>query len=339
MDIGPTAIHEPKIYDCSAFEEGKTVVQFRDNELMLTDMGGRPVDDTQIEIINQARQTRYSGKMTKQAQKRMTRAITLLSQCTKAKWITNPINGRLQYFKLSMITLTISAKKLIDHREAYNRLLVPMLKWLRYTMNCRHYVWKAELQERGQLHYHIIVPKFIDYRILRDKWNQLQLNASYLREYTAEHKNTNPNSTDIHAVGNEKNVSKYLIKYLGKGADTQALIKRENAERQFKRGEIDKEQLNKIIEDIDQGTQSINGKLWDCSEALNEKYFTVMLKWKLGLVLAEYIKQNPDCVYYGERFCSIQIDFNKPPDFMAGVMPRYRMYLNYINAGGQAILN
>jgi len=135
-------------------------------------------------------------------------------------------------------------------------------------------------------------------------------------------------------------VSKYLIKYLGKGADTAALIKRQKAERECKQGRITKDELNAIIEEIDQVTKSINGKLWDCSEALNEKYFTVLLKWKLGLILADYIRDNPDCAYFGERFCSIQIDFKKPPDFMQQVMPRYKMYLEYINAGGRkAFLN
>lgn len=325
----------PKLlYTPDAFEEGKTVVQFRDNELVLTDMGGRPIDDQQTKIIANARRQQYSGTMTRQAQKRMTRAITLLSQVSKAKWITNPVTGRVQYFKLSLITLTISSHTNICAKTAYKKLLSPMLSWLRYTVGCRHYVWKAELQKRGQLHYHIMVPKFIHYRQLRDKWNKLQSDNGYLRDYVAATKKLDPNSTDIVSVGNEKNVSKYLLKYLSKNEDQQLFVKKLNAERDYNRGDITREELDAVLKFVYDNTAKLDGKLWDCSEALNEKYFTVLLKWKLGIVLAEYIKNNPGCAFYGERFCCIQINFEDPPDFMQFVMARYRMYLDYIRAGG-----
>jgi hypothetical protein len=329
---------EARLYDAACFDENRTVIQFRDNELLLTDTGGRGQDPRQTKIIQDARQTRYGGRMTKQAQKRMTKAITLLSQISKAKWIVNPVSGRYQYFKLSLITLTVSSVSLVPHKEAYKKLLSPFLEWLRYTVGCRHYVWKAELQERGQIHYHLMIPKFIDYRVLREKWNRLQSDSGYLREYVSKTKKVNPNSTDVKAIGNEKNVSKYLIKYLSKGEAKELLKAKFKAENDYQFKRISKEELQKVVDLFNAGTPKIDGKLWDCSENLNEKYFTVKMTWKLSMVLQQFINDNPGIAYYGERFCFLQIDFTDPPDFMLFVMKRYKCYLDVISKGGKKFL-
>ena len=330
---------EPRLYDAACFDEKRTVIQFRDNELLLTDMGGRGTDERQTEIIKDAAKTRYSGRMTKQAQKRMVRAITLLSQISKPKWITNTVTGRMQYFKLSLVTLTISATTIIDHREAYKKLLSPFLEWLRYTIGCRHYVWKAELQARGQLHYHLTLPKFIDYRILKDKWNKLQSDNGYLREYVSKTKKLNPNSTDIKTIGNEKNVSKYLIKYLAKGEAVELLKRKLQAESDYLMKKISLDEYNQVKNEFEEGTPKINGKLWDCSQNLNEKYFTVKMTWELSMILAKYLEQNPTIAYYGERFCFIQVDFESPPSFMLFVMKRFKMYLDVISKGGNKFID
>ena len=326
---------EPLLYTAACFDENKTVIQFRDNELMLTDMGGRPIDDQQKGIIDKARVTRYSGRMTRQAQKRMTRSITLLSQISKAKWLVNPVTGHMIHFKLSLITLTISATTIIEPKEAYKKLMVPFLNWLRYTIGCKNYVWKAELQLRGQLHYHLIINKFIDYRVLRAKWNKLQSDNGYLREYVSKTKKLDPNSIDIKKIHNEKQVSKYCIKYMAKGEAINLLKDKLKAEQDFQYKKISLEELNQVIEIFEAGTPKIDGKLWDCSENLNEKYFTVRMTWRLSMVLTDFISDCPEIAFYGERFCFLKIDFSDPPDFMKIVLKRFNIYLDYVRAGGK----
>jgi hypothetical protein len=195
------------------------------------------------------------------------------------------------------------------------------------------------LQQRGQIHYHIVIPKMIDYRILRDKWNDLQRDAGYLRDYTTATKKMNPNSTDVKAIGNEKQVAKYLIKYLGKGADTAALINKKMAENEFKAGRITEDQYKTRVKDLEDSAASIDGKVWDCSESLNAKYFTLLITWRGGMNLAQYIRDNINDVYYGERFMRIALDFSRPPDFMAFAFKKFRMYLDVIAAGGFKAVN
>lgn len=324
-------------YDPSAMSEGRTIMQFRDNELLFTDLGGRPKDDRQKRIIQTARLSRYGGIMTEGAQKRMTRALVLLSQAIKPKWVLNPVTGRMQYFKIAMVTLTVSGQKNIDARTGYEKLLRPFLVWLRYTKGVRHYVWKLELQERGQIHYHLAIPKFIDYREYRDKWNQIQRDAGAMRDYTARTGKLDPNSTDVHAIGNEKKVAKYMIKYLSKGQAQEKLKRLKIARRLYQAGQISEQRYQAAIDAL--GSQDkVNGKLWDCSESLNEKYFTVTYTDRAYSHIIRYCQSNPDAVFSGDKFMLLTVDYADPPDFLRGVMPRFRAYLDYIRAGGKRFI-
>jgi len=269
----------------------------------------------------------------------MARALTLLSQVHRGRWLLNPVTGRMQHFRMSMVTLTVSDTKTIDHKQAYKKLLEPFLRWLRYSKKCRHYVWKAELQERGQIHYHLIIPVFIHHRELRDKWNKLQRDAGLLRSFTARTKSMDPNSTDVHSVGKDVgSASKYMIKYMAK-ADGPHIARERIAEKKARAGIITDEELEAIRKETNDLLSKINGKVWDCSAALSEKYFTQVMTWRLGMILQDYCKNHPNAVFYGERFMFLKMDFSDPPDFMRAVLVRFRCYLDMIRAGGSKVVN
>lgn len=121
------------------------------------------------------------------------------------------------YFKLNFITLTLTKPQ--QHPDTYivHHMLIPFLKYLRRSHNVINYIWKAEIQperllKRGErcIHFHITTNKFIHWKKVRNKWNELQLAHGYREE------NTDPNSTDIHSVINEKQAVHYMSKYITK---------------------------------------------------------------------------------------------------------------------------
>ena len=339
MPVGDALSAPPvRLFDPASWQEGRTVVQFRDNELLFVDMGGRVDDGRQSKIMQQVRRGQYSGTMTAGAQKRMIRSLTLLSQAIRPRWVTNKATGRMQFFKLGIITLTVSSHRNLDAREAYKKLLAPFRKWLRYSKRCRLYVWKLELQERGQIHYHIIVPEFIHYREIRDKWNALQRDAGYLRDYTRLTKKLDPNSTDVHAVGNEKKVVKYVIKYLSKDEDAKRIKARRDLRADYVAGRISEDEYNERAAKLNErppDAPTVNGKLWDCSENLNERYFTLMYRDALYSPILRYIQDTPGSIFCGENFCILSVDYDKPPPWLAGALPRFRSYLAWVKAGGK----
>jgi hypothetical protein len=256
--------------------------------------------------LNMAAQQKlqYSGRLTAGARKRLTKAITLLVQGTKKRWIVNPVTGRLNLHQLTFVTLTVSdIGEKLDGKEAYRKLLKPFLDWLRRTKGVNTYIWKAELQRNGQIHYHITLPDFIHYREIRDKWNDIQRRAGIIEKYRQRmlefHKDgfrvrtdllavwpeyqqrqayekgmrenwSDPNSTDVHKVYKIKDVASYLVKEIAKSC---------------------------------QNSESLGGKVWDCSENLSAaKYFSAEFKEETFHFVEAAVNEGLAERYDGERF-------------------------------------
>jgi hypothetical protein len=190
----------------------------------------------------QKEQLTYSGSMTKGAKKRIERAVDLLLMISPQQKVLNPITNKYNKFQLTFITLTISDDtKIYDGKFCNDNLLKPFLRWLREVKKVKSYLWKLELQERGQPHYHITTNEFIRFDEICNKWNLLQKELGMLNDFKSRFGHYNPNSTDIHQVYKIQDIKAYLVKYLSKA---------------------------------DKSGKKVNCKVWDCSENLKgKKYF------------------------------------------------------------------
>jgi hypothetical protein len=227
------------------------------------------------------------------AKKRLTKAITLLVQASKKRWIYNEVIKKTVLHQLSFITLTVSdTEKKLTGKEAYKSLLSHFLAWLRRTKNCNTYIWKAELQKNGQIHYHITTPLFINYQELRDKWNNLQRKAGLLNKYIAAKGHDNANSTDIHSVKNINDLSAYLIKYIAKES---------------------------------QNKEDLGGKIWDCSANLSAaKYHSIPMKDHHDNFIKLAAVHNLCEVYHAERFSIVK--FQEPPEEYLLTKEEFKQY-------------
>lgn len=187
---------------------------------------------------------RYTGELTQGVKKRLTKTIETFILCTKEKTIYSQKLKRRVRYRINFISLTFHATdEIITASEATVLCLEPFLKHLRQVYGVVNYIWKAEYQKRGQLHYHIITDRFIPWQAIRAKWNELQERAGYMESYKAEYGNNNPNSTDVHAFTKQQAITSYIKK--------------------------------EIIKSY-QNEESVNGKVWDCSTTLKSaNYFTV----------------------------------------------------------------
>lgn len=171
-------------------------------------------------------------------------------------------------FRLNLITTTISDRTIVTAPDAYEKCLKPFLRVLRKHGNFL-YVWKAELQKRGQIHYHVLSNVFMPWQSIRDTWNNLQRKAGYLDGFYHRNKHLIANSTDVHSVQNVDNVAAYVMKYLSK--DQKAVI---------------------------------CGKTWDCSKVLKTKRFSFSLNGSQSEVMQAYTRKKPENVVQLEH-CTI----------------------------------
>lgn len=281
------------------------ILQVRDGQCVIYDepVHGRRKFANNIlnrQRMSTARKLQYSGKMTRGAAKRMTRAINLLSLACPARMIFNPVSGRLQHHQLTFITLTISSKSNVPTDVAYKELLKPFLEWMRDTKGVKSYIWKLEFQQRGQPHYHITIPDFIDYREVRRKWNQLQRKNGYLDQWAADHNyvNVDPNSTDVHAVRTKESLASYIVKELCKTIDAKRLHAKDVVESLIQAGEIPADKKQDFINDYAGEEMKALGKVWGCSENLHGAvyFITPLERWHVEQI--ERLRQHN---YIGEK--------------------------------------
>lgn len=176
-------------------------------------------------------------------------------------------------FKLNFITLTLPiASNDIPDEVLKRQALKHFLDHARYMWDLKSYVWKAETQLNGNLHFHLTTDTYIPYDSLRKAWNheldklglidryqwaQQEFHKEGFRarpelfkqwplakqlaayEYGVKTNWRNPNSTDVHAVKSIKKLAGYLVKYMVKNEKDRRLI---------------------------------NGKVWGCSSNLSHKY-------------------------------------------------------------------
>ena len=151
-------------------------------------------------------------------------------------------------FKITFITLTLASDQRHTDQEIKSKLLNSMLTEMRRDFGMLHYVWRAEKQQNGNIHFHILTNVFIPHSTLRKKWNRVQDKLGYVTAYSKEMQSCrsfsdyynkyinqgnysqlmrryilgkavnwhNPNSTDIHSVKKVRNLPAYLSKYLCK---------------------------------------------------------------------------------------------------------------------------
>ena len=154
-----------------------------------------------------------------------------------------------QKYKLTFTTLTLSSPQIHTDNVITSKLLNSFLNSLRRKWNVEKYIWKAEKQENGNIHYHILTDQFIYWKEIREVWNRIQNSLGYVDRYSENMKEffkddfrmsnnpkdkrsketqykaylvglkngfTDPNSTDIHSLYKIKNIPAYVSKYISK---------------------------------------------------------------------------------------------------------------------------
>lgn len=120
--------------------------------------------------------------------------------------------------KPAVITLTLSSPQQFEegHDDKYikKHLLELFLKQLQYKFGVVNYFWRAEAQQNGNIHFHIIVDRYIDKIKLQSIWNSVQEKFGYIDPFFFKYNHRNPPSTQIETFSHDEKGIDYLIKYV-----------------------------------------------------------------------------------------------------------------------------
>lgn len=267
------SIHPSRInYYYTPFQRSpRTITKYTCNEEIDNLAEGRPSPGDPVAPVRpeQFRDNYHHGKISKTAERKINRAIDYLTYLAQPKKLPHTFHGKGLSFRLNFITLTLSSEQIHTDHEISTSLFSPFLQSLRQKWHVSNYIWRAERQASGGIHYHIITDRFIPWNELRNVWNKHQQRLGYVSRYRENqqlwnregfrprpelyktwprtkqykaylegirHDWQSPNSTDVHSLKLITNVRAYFKKYMTK------------------------EGQNSFIE----------GRLWGCSQRLSD---------------------------------------------------------------------
>lgn len=158
------------------------------------------------------------GLISLKAQKRINNAIDWMLAQSEPKRYFSKAHGKHFKFRVNFLTLTLSAPQIHSDNEIKQRLLNNFLTQLRQKWKVRNYVWRAESQANGNIHFHIVCDKYVPWWQLRHTWNKIQNNLGYVDRFAERHGHHDPNSTDVHKVKKIRNLGGYLAKEISKNS-------------------------------------------------------------------------------------------------------------------------
>lgn len=221
--------------------------------------------DNQVNLLD----NKHDGNISDKGNKRVRGAIDWLLFTAVDKRAFNKQHGKYFNFKINFITLTLASKQAHSDKVIKSKLLNQFLIEAKKRWKIDKYLWRAEAQKNGNIHFHIVTDKFIPWWELVKVWNRIQNKLGYVNNYCINHPGKSPNSTDVHSIKKIRNISAYLSKYCTKTSN------------------------NRIIE----------GKLWGLSTSLSKlKSATVLLKGVIDDELRIIAEKFKDRYFEGDYY-------------------------------------
>lgn len=198
------------------------------------------------------------GQISISAAGKIRKAVDWLTvAATPKKIFVKELNRHIS-FKINFITLTLPATQgEVTDNAIKNKCLNLFLTTCRQKFQMINYIWKAEAQENGNIHFHLTTDIYIHWKEARKIWNRCLETYGFISRYRANmlkhHQHgfnfredlakqwprekqyqaylygcktdwSDPNTTDVHAVKKITNLAGYLTKYFCKNDDTRRPI-------------------------------------------------------------------------------------------------------------------
>lgn len=246
--------------------------------------------------------------------KRIRTAVGWLLLNAKEKHLASSSEGWQGTFKVNFITLTLPAKQNHSRSLITRVCLDSFLKQMRRHFDLQNYVWRAEYQSNGNLHYHICTDKYIPWHRIRYYWNQATELLGYVSDYQRRFENMpfreycqlldpycrksradlqrsfnhgiisrwrDPNSTDVHALNKVKNVAAYISKYMSKTDNKKAVVVAES--------ENERKNTGRYF-GLSHSLSKLKGVLIEAVEVVDQVLEEIRAAKKVRSVISQYYK-------------------------------------------------
>lgn len=225
------------------------------------------------------RAEKKKGELSDKARKRIENAIQWLLLKSQPKHIWNRQQQKSMFFRLNFITCTLAASQIHSDAEIVKVCLNNFLNVLRKN-GLTDYVWRAEAQENGRIHFHITTNTYFHFSDINRWWNQSQELLGYVSRFEMKLHHRNPPSAQIRKVKHIRKLASYLSKYMAKEKSFNPvgelrLINGKKVEvfydSQVYKNEDASKKTGVIIGTVlSQRLRKVDARLWACSQSISK---------------------------------------------------------------------
>lgn len=159
---------------------------------------------------------KVKGVLSTSSKKALSNALECLLFSSPVQRIRNPINGRIMNHRISFITLTLPSPQLHCDMTIKSTCLNNFLSIMRQTHYMWHYVWRAEPQKNGNIHFHLATDLFCHMDVIRKAWiDSLEL-LGYCSRYSPHYRSLIIPCTEIKEIKSLHGCCMYLAEYTSK---------------------------------------------------------------------------------------------------------------------------
>jgi|GEM_PF-5721821 len=144
---------------------------------------GRKESSARIRNYENLKDNRTEGDMSLKASKNVRLSLDWMVSQASFRWTFDKDGRRTQKMRLAFITLTLPSKQMHSDNFIKENCLNQFLVELRRDHGLKNYLWRAEAQFNGNIHFHICIDQFIYHDIIRKRWMRIIDKYGYVQRY------------------------------------------------------------------------------------------------------------------------------------------------------------
>ena len=158
----------------------------------------------------------YNGYISKSTGIRIRKRLEAWIKAVQYNKQAVPRGVRPDHSHIAFLTLTLPSKQCHSDNEIKRICLMPFIQQLKRLHGVKEYFWSAEPQRCGNIHFHLLIDRYIDKDRACDLWNIAVDHLGYLTRYVQKSGNIRPPSTRIQSCPKDMSLVKYVMKYVSK---------------------------------------------------------------------------------------------------------------------------
>lgn len=161
----------------------------------------------------------YSGNFTEGARKRASTIGSFIIERYKRKLFVSNSRRNASKPTLAFITLTIPSSQTCSDKEFKRKYINRFIIELRRRYRSFNYIWRAENQQNGNIHFHFIIDKFIHKNWLSNTWYNVLHGDEFYPNKLSQTEIYRLPATNVQQCRTAKGAKDYILKYLCKNEE------------------------------------------------------------------------------------------------------------------------